>query len=204
MGTNKEIEENRLESDKIANTIQKLEASKIDYEQKINEIQEENERVKRLAEQSNNDIRAVEIECQELKENCLKLQTQLEETREQREQFQKECKELRESDADKSIRALSEDIVDKVINSAEQEVSLSSRDGMAESEEEEHRNPPKMESVAVGYDHFDGSSFDSENDDESSSEIEQFKNEYQEKRMMKMVGVSKNGGKKLVSGKKVP
>ena len=31
--------------------------------------------------------------------------------------------------------------------------------------------PPKMESVAVGYDHFDGSSYDSEND-ESSSEVE--------------------------------
>jgi len=178
--TSKEIEENRLESDKIAKSIQQLEASKLDYEQKINEIQEENDRVKKSAEQSNFEVRSVERECQQLKENCLNLQKQLEETKDQREKFQMECKELRESDADRSIRVLSEDIVDKVISSAEREISSSSKDGnLPETENEENcikscdsnPGPPRMESVAVGYDHFDGSSFDSENDDESSSEI---------------------------------
>ena len=50
--------------------------------------------MKKLAEQSNFEIRSVERECQQLKENCLNLQKQLEETKDQREKFQMECKEL--------------------------------------------------------------------------------------------------------------
>lgn len=85
---------------------------------------------------------------------------------------------LRESDADRSLRALSEDIVDKVISSAEREIS--SKDGNSRETENEENcikssesnpGPPRMESVAVGYGHYDGSSFDSGSENESSSEV---------------------------------
>ena len=50
--------------------------------------------MKKIAEQSSLETQTVERECQDLKENCFKLQKQLEEATQSREKLQKECVEL--------------------------------------------------------------------------------------------------------------